>query len=195
MTTTEISKAQLVTILSALDDEPRKPANKEAALKAIAKSAERLGLIAEVVLAAAPGLLDGRLDAEAWRAELTRQEAAQPATGAPQAGHEQEPAREADAPTGGTAAAPEAPDTPVKVPPAEAQPRVRRPREGSKEAQVVSMLQRPEGATIEQIAAATGWQRHTVRGAFAGALKKKLGFEITSTKEEGGERVYRIVEA
>ena len=191
MTTTELSKAQLVTILSALDGEPRKPANKEAALKAIAKSAERLGLTAEAVLAAAPGLLDGRLDAEAWRAELTRQEAAQPATEAPQAAEEQEPAQQADAPVEGRGAATEAPDTP-EVPPAEAQPRVRRPREGSKEALVVSMLQRPEGATIDQIMAATGWQRHTVRGAFAGALKKKLGLEVTSSKEEGGERVYRI---
>jgi hypothetical protein len=184
-----------VTILSALDGEPRKPANKDAALKAIAKSAERLGLTAEEVLAAAPGLLDDRLEAAAWRAELTRQEAAQPATEAPQAADEQEPAQEADAPAESEEAATEAPETPVAVPPTEAQPRPCRPREGSKEALVVSMLQRPEGATIDQIMAATGWQRHTVRGSFSGALKKKLGFEITSTKEEGGERVYRIVEA
>jgi hypothetical protein len=192
MTTTELSKAQLVTILSALDGEPRKPANKEAALKAIAKSAEQLGLTAEAVLATAPGLLDGQLEAEAWRAELTRQDAAQPATEPPQAAEEQEPAQQADAPAESAGAATEAPDMPVEVLPADAQPRVRRPREGSKEALVVSLLQRPEGATIEQIAATTGWQRHTVRGAFAGALKKKLGLEVTSSKVEGGERVYRI---
>ena len=64
---------------------------------------------------------------------------------------------------------------------------------GSKQAQVIAMLQRPEGATIAQICAATGWQAHTVRGTFAGAFKKKLGLEITSTKEAGGDRTYRIV--
>ena len=54
------------------------------------------------------------------------------------------------------------------------------------------MLQRPEGATIRQICEATGWQQHTVRGTFAGAFKKKLGLTITSGKEQGGERVYRV---
>jgi len=53
------------------------------------------------------------------------------------------------------------------------------------------MLQRPEGTTIAQICALTGWQSHTVRGTFAGALKKKLGMTITSEKSQGGERVYR----
>ena len=66
--TTDLSKTQLATILSALDGERRSPANKDAALKAIGKSVQRLGLTAEAVLAAAAGLLDGRLDAEAWRA-------------------------------------------------------------------------------------------------------------------------------
>jgi hypothetical protein len=55
------------------------------------------------------------------------------------------------------------------------------------------MLQRPEGATIGQIVASTGWQAHTVRGTFAGALKKKLGLNIVSDKAQGGERTYRIV--
>ena len=68
---TDLSKTQLATILSALDGERRSPANRDAALKAIGRSAERLGLTAEAVLAAAPGLLDGRLDADAWRAQLT----------------------------------------------------------------------------------------------------------------------------
>ena len=67
-----------------------------------------------------------------------------------------------------------------------------RTRENSKQAQVIAMLKRPEGATIAQIVAATGWQQHTVRGTFAGAFKKKLGLEITSTKEPGGERIYTI---
>ncbi len=54
------------------------------------------------------------------------------------------------------------------------------------------MLKRPTGATISQICEAPGWQQHTVRGTFAGAFKKKLGLEITSTKEAGGERIYRV---
>ena len=67
-----------------------------------------------------------------------------------------------------------------------------RTRENSKQAQVIAMLKRPEGATIAQICAATGWQAHTVRGTFAGAFKKKLGLEITSSKEQGSERIYTI---
>lgn len=67
-----------------------------------------------------------------------------------------------------------------------------RTRENSKQATMIQMLQRPEGATIRQICEATGWQAHTVRGTFAGAFKKKLGLTITSEKPEGGERVYHI---
>jgi hypothetical protein len=57
---------------------------------------------------------------------------------------------------------------------------------------VINMLKRAEGATVDQICEVTGWQPHTVRGALAGALKKKLGLDIQSTKEAGGNRVYRI---
>ena len=53
------------------------------------------------------------------------------------------------------------------------------------------MLRRSEGATVDEVASATGWQRHTVRGVFSGTLKKKLGLTIASAKEERG-RVYRI---
>jgi hypothetical protein len=67
-----------------------------------------------------------------------------------------------------------------------------RTRGNSKQAQVIAMLKRAEGATIAQICEATGWQAHTVRGTFAGAFKKKLGLEITSKKAQGGERVYAI---
>ena len=67
-----------------------------------------------------------------------------------------------------------------------------RTRENSKQAEVIRMLQRPEGATIGQVCQATGWQAHTVRGTFAGAFKKKLGLTIVSDKPQGGERVYRI---
>ena len=61
----------------------------------------------------------------------------------------------------------------------------------SKQDEVIAMLQRPEGATVDEVSSATGWQRHTVRGVFSGTLKKKLGLTIASAKEERG-RVYRI---
>jgi hypothetical protein len=62
----------------------------------------------------------------------------------------------------------------------------------SKQATVIQMLQRPEGATIQQIMDSTGWQSHTIRGHFAGALKKKLGLNLTSDKTAGGERTYHV---
>lgn len=65
-------------------------------------------------------------------------------------------------------------------------------REGTKQAMLIELLQRPEGATLEQMVEATGWQVHTVRGCMAGALKKKLGLEITSEKQTGTARTYRI---
>ena len=63
----------------------------------------------------------------------------------------------------------------------------------SKQDEVIAMLRRPEGATVDEVASATGWQRHTVRGVFSGTLKKKLGLRLASAKEERG-RVYRIAE-
>jgi hypothetical protein len=54
------------------------------------------------------------------------------------------------------------------------------------------MLRRPEGVSLNEIVTATGWQAHTVRGAIAGALKKKLGLTINSEKVDGRGRVYRI---
>ena len=69
-----------------------------------------------------------------------------------------------------------------------------RTRDNSKQAAVIAMLQRPEGATVAQICASTGWLGQTVRGCLAGALKKKLGLTITSEKAAGRDRVYRIGE-
>ena len=72
-------------------------------------------------------------------------------------------------------------------------------RAGSKQALVIEMLKRPEGATIAQICEVTGWQKHTIRGTFSGALKKKLGLTIVSEKIAGptgaGQRLYRITDA
>ena len=72
-----------------------------------------------------------------------------------------------------------------------AKPESGAPREGSKTAQVVAMLQRKNGATVSEIMDKMGWQRHTVRGFMAGTMKK-AGYEIESFKPEGGERTYRI---
>jgi Protein of unknown function (DUF3489) len=78
------------------------------------------------------------------------------------------------------------------------------PRAGTKQGLMIEMLKRPEGATVEQIAEATGWQHHTIRGAISGALKKKLGLsvEATRTREvgpnktgaKGSSTVYRILD-
>ena len=57
---------------------------------------------------------------------------------------------------------------------------------------IIDLLRRPEGATIAEIANATEWQSHTVRGAMSGALKKKLGLAITSEMVDARGRVYRI---
>jgi hypothetical protein len=64
-------------------------------------------------------------------------------------------------------------------------------RDGSKTAQVVAMLQRKNGATLAEIMEKMGWQRHTVRGFMAGAMKK-AGYTVESFKPEGGDRTYRI---
>jgi hypothetical protein len=93
---------------------------------------------------------------------------------------------------------------PTREPEAAGEPAAKpTPRAGTKQARMIEMLKRPEGATVEQIAAATGWQHHTIRGAISGALKKKLGLtvEATRTREvgpnktgaKGSTTVYRIV--
>lgn len=64
-------------------------------------------------------------------------------------------------------------------------------RAGTKQAQIIAMLQRPEGATVAEMVEATGWLAHTVRGSISGALKKKLGLPITAEKVEGRGNVYR----
>jgi hypothetical protein len=71
-------------------------------------------------------------------------------------------------------------------------PKARTPRAGTKLAKLIEMLRAEGGATIDEIVAETGWQPHTVRGAFAGAIKKKFGLEVTSEEVEGRGRVYSL---
>ena len=207
-----ITKAQLNQILSALDSQPRNPNTKDAALKAIDRHGERLGLSLDDILAAAAGPLDGRMSAEAFRASLQDQPAGEPIKPEAEAPVEPESTAEVakDEPlVDDTPAAPESEpeaEAPAEleseaaiaeVAPAEAT-NVGAPRQapklrnGTKQALMIDMLRQPEGATVEQIAEATGWARHTVRGAMAGALKKKLGLTITSEKVEGAARTYHI---
>jgi hypothetical protein len=65
-------------------------------------------------------------------------------------------------------------------------------RGGSKQARLIEMLQRPDGATIAQMTKVTHWQVHSVRGVMSGVLKKRLGLKIVNEKKDSGERVYRI---
>ena len=83
----------------------------------------------------------------------------------------------------------EHPESPA---PADSAPAPVQRRKGTKQATLIEMLRGPEGATIAEITEATGWQPHTVRGAIAGALKKKLGLEVTSEKDDQRGRVYRL---
>lgn len=65
-------------------------------------------------------------------------------------------------------------------------------RAGTKQAAIIALLQRPEGASIAEIVTATGWKAHSARGMISGVLKKKLGLAITTVKEGGRGSVHRL---
>ena len=67
-----------------------------------------------------------------------------------------------------------------------------KPPKESKLALVIKLLSRADGATIDDIVTATGWQKHTVRAAISHALAKKRGYQIVSDKPQGGKRIYKI---
>jgi len=65
-------------------------------------------------------------------------------------------------------------------------------RPGSKAAKVLGLLRRSDGASLKELMKATGWQAHSVRGFLSGALGKKIGLTVTSTKLAGEERCYSV---
>jgi hypothetical protein len=65
-------------------------------------------------------------------------------------------------------------------------------RSGTKQAQIITLLQRPQGAVISELVAETGWLAHSVRGVISGALKKKLCLPVTSGKVDGRGTVYKL---
>jgi hypothetical protein len=85
------------------------------------------------------------------------------------------------------------PDTALDPAAPAAPEQCRKTREGTKQALIIAMLGRPEGASIAEIAEVSGWLHHTIRGMIAGALKRKLGLVINSKKDEKRGRVYRLV--
>ena len=68
-------------------------------------------------------------------------------------------------------------------------------RAGTKQAAIIALLQRPEGASISEISNMTGWAPHSARGMIAGALKKRLGLQISTSSQDKRGRVYHICDS
>ena len=65
----------------------------------------------------------------------------------------------------------------------------------NKTQQILGMLQLPNGETVPELIKATDWQAHSVRGFLAGTVRKKMGLDVTSTREDGKDRRYRVAGA
>jgi Protein of unknown function (DUF3489) len=87
-----------------------------------------------------------------------------------------------------------APGKPSRPPRVHGRSSANSPRSGRKQEQMIGLLHRPEGASIAEMAKASGWQVHSLRGVMSGTLKKKLGLAIASEKVEGRGRIYRIAD-
>ena len=162
---TDFTTAQLTTILSALAGKQRKPTTKAGALRGIRRHAAAIGRTREAVLAFAPGLLEGWLDPAAWRDQLAA--AAEPAV--------------SDKPG-------ELVDGKETQPPEHSRITF---RAGTKQALIAGLLQREQGATLDELIAATGWLPHTTRAALTGLRHK--GCILEKSTREDGKTAYRIV--
>ncbi|MGN7613033.1 DUF3489 domain-containing protein [Magnetococcales bacterium HHB-1] len=80
----------------------------------------------------------------------------------------------------------------LNQPQLEYKPSPRQPRRGSKAYWLIKLMQRPEGATMVQMMAATNWQAHTLRGTISGSLRKKMGWTVLCERDSQGKTVYRI---
>jgi hypothetical protein len=164
MTTLTKPQTDLLTMIAADENGAVPP---EGADRRVAAALIKRGLCLSIPQSEGPSRL---LATQAGRAALEP-------SAAPASEPADEPDDAASAPDESAAAAP-----PPKAP---------KPQSGKLGA-MVTLLERPEGAGLPELMAATGWQAHSVRGAMSGALKKKAGLTITSEKTEAG-RVYRIV--
>jgi hypothetical protein len=135
-------------------------------------------------------LEDATLQAEIEPVALTRPDATAAETVAPVGAQEPQGAPAEQTATENTSPSKKAPKAKKAAKPAKSE-EATGPREGSKTARVVAMLQRKTGATLAEIMDQMGWQKHTVRGFMAGAMKK-AGYTVESFKSEKGERSYRI---
>ena len=161
---TDFTTDQLGTILSALAGKQRKPTTKAGAMRAIARHAAAIGRTKEAVLAFAPGLLEGWLDPASWRQQLTAP--AEPAVSDKQG----------------------EPGDGEVCPPSEPAQVAFRP--GTKQALIAGLLAREQGATLDELIAATGWLPHTTRAALTGLRRK--GFALDKSSRENGKTAYRI---
>jgi hypothetical protein len=162
---TDFTTAQLATILSALAGSERKPATKAVAMRALARQASVIGLTSGEVFAAAPGLLDGRIDPTTWRDQLTAPvEPVDPDRNSERADGEGWP-----------------PPVPAQI----------TFRADTKQALIVGLLERQQGATLDELVAATGWLPHTTRAALTGLRYK--GCTLDKSSREDGKTAYRIV--